>query len=150
MKYFAMFFAIVAMIVLGTGSGFAQNQSKPEETVKAWKDYLNKGNTAMMKVLLMDVDDPTVILKAENYGRMEDPMQTYVDAWKGVSYKLLNNVVKNANSGVVYIWSSSTKNQVKFYMERVKVGKDFKWFIRDTEIYENITEIGDEPGEIVP
>jgi len=148
MKHVLFVIALVAMVFCIAGSSLAQDQSAPDKLVKLFKDNINKSKSTDLKKLLMDIDDPDVVLLTSNYDRMEDAMQTYIAAWKDKPFQIYNTVKKDGNSGVVYMWSPATMNQIKFYVVRLRVGKDWKWFIRDTEIFENAQYAGDE-GEII-
>jgi hypothetical protein len=98
--------------------------------------------------LIMDIDNPEIVLQPANYDRMEYTMQTFIEAWKGKPFKLYDTTIKNGSDGVVYMWSAETLNQVKFYVVRIRVNKDWMWFIRDFEVYENIRTIGSEGEDI--
>lgn len=149
MKHVLLVVAVIAVVVCVAGTSVAQDQKESQNVVKLFKDLINKSKPLEMKQLLMDVDDPNIVLLPENYDRMEYSMQTFIESWKGKPFKLYNATIKGQSSGVVYMWSPETLNQIKFYTVRIKVGKDFKWFIRDTEIFEDAAYAGDE-GELVP
>jgi hypothetical protein len=148
MRGFTLLLTVGLLLAFMAGTGVAQDQSAPDKLAKLFKDHINKANTAGMKTVIMDIDNPNIVLQPQNYDRMENTMLTFIEAWKGKPFKLYDITAKGSLDGIVYMWSAETLNQIKFYVTRIRVGKDWKWFIRDFEVFENITQIGKEGEDI--
>jgi hypothetical protein len=147
MKHVTCFIVVMALVIGFSTASMAQDQTAPDKLVKLFKTYLNNSNVTGMTSLLMDIDIDGIPMQSANYPRLVDAMSTYITAWRNQNFTLLKQVQKGSSEGVVYMYCAATRNQIKFYVERIKVGKDWKWFIADTEIFENISSIGDEGGE---